>query len=306
MNGILPALANSAYERHRDALAKLAKNPPRTLLIEGATENCRLEAGKFWAMLHNCPASLAFLKNSGKGAPCLNCPVCKQISQGEWNDLQIFDGRISNRQDDENPGTIKALRMENIRNLKALLASKPKNDGQRVILVQGMGISREEAQNSLLKALEEPAPGNLFVLLVSQRQQILPTLASRSFCFTFPWGSSSQEAAGEIKLLAELVGFLKTGHGFLDKISQKGQFDSSIAGNLLLEMQKALVRAASQKDISSPDTLDAFFARQNVAQIAQISRWIAESLEMLDLGVAPARVLEGLATRLFISGKQKI
>ena len=304
MSALLPELEGPALARQRALLCRLSRNAPRTLLIEGASETIRLEAGKYWAMLHNCPDSLATLQNGGEGAPCLDCAVCRQIALGEWNDLEIFDGRISNRQDEENPGPIKALRMENIRELKSLLASSPRGSGRRVILAQGIGISREEAQNSLLKVLEEPAPYNLFVLLVTQRRQILPTLVSRSFCLTFPWTGSEKEGADSAQYAAELGNFLATGQGFLEKMAQKGQMDASRAGQLVHEMQKAIVRAAAGKGSDQKNSLAAFFGRLNALEIARVSIWLSESFEMLDLGVAPARVLEGLATRLFMLGRK--
>lgn len=305
MASLLPVLDHPEYEPAKKILSRLAANPPQTLLLEGATEETRLQLGKYWAMLHNCNNSS--IGDAARIQPCMTCQECRLIATGELRDLQIFDGRISNRQDEENPDIVKSLRMENIRELKTVLASKPQSSGKRVILVQGMGITREEAQNSLLKVLEDPVPHNLFVLLVSQRQQILPTLVSRSFCLSLPWNDASAPVQRDSSVLFDEFGlFLENGRGLLDKLGQKGQLDATSASLLIFEFQKSLVRVmAASKIETSCDR--AFTKLSNFPQkIFSVSKWLSDSLEMLELGVAPARVLEALATRLYVLLRQSV
>ena len=76
--------------------------------------------------------------------------------------------------------------MDNVRGLKSVISDPPHNPGFRVVILAGIETTRTEAANALLKALEEPSPSTLFVLLTPQREQILPTLVSRSFYFTLP------------------------------------------------------------------------------------------------------------------------
>lgn len=304
MPSLLPALEKKEYEPVTRVLARLAENPPQTMLLEGGTEEDRLQLGKYWAMLQNC--SHATVQEGYGSRPCLTCKACRLIASGDWRDLQIFDGRISNRQDEEKPDIVKSLRMENIRDLKSVLAAKPQNSEKRVILVQGMGITREEAQNSLLKVLEDPVPHNLFVLLVSQRQQILPTLVSRSFCLSLPWNDARSSYASMDKpaLYDDFCLFLENGRGLLDKLGQKGQLDTNGAAMLIFELQKTLVRVlASSKTDCALDKVFAAIAH-SPEKIFSVGRWLSDSLEMLDLGVAPARVLEALASRLYVLMRQ--
>lgn len=306
MPELLPELEKPLYANALDMLGRLAIHPPPVLLLEGATADVRMAAGKYWAMIHNCRQTQAKLQAGHACRPCMTCQECRQIVSEEYTDLHIFDGRISNRMDEEKPGPIRAMRMENMRELKGLLASRPRGRGKRVILLQGIGITREEAQNSLLKTLEEPASGNLFVLLATQRQQVLPTLVSRSFCLTLPWtGSCDATPDGEAAdWLVQMENFLKTGQGFLDKISRKGQVDQVLAGSILLEMQKSLARAMSKKKMEAQRPLDGLFGKLSAAGLVSVSRWIGESLDMLEPGVSPARVMEALATRLFLLCRQ--
>lgn len=306
MPALLSELDDPLYAGKLEILENLAVEPPAALLLEGGTERLRLAAGKYWAMLQNCPQAQTRMRQGEKPVPCCNCATCRQIANEDWIDLLIFDGRISNRLDEEKPGLIRAMRMENMRELRSRLASAPRGEGKRVILLQGIGATREEAQNSLLKVLEEPAPHNLFVLLVGQRQQILPTLVSRSFCLALPWRSSVDGQPPEelADLLAQMENFLLSGRGFLDKIAQKGKLDANQAALLVLELQKALVRAMTKSDSAKKTGLDTVFARLDARGIATASRWLSESLDMLGPGVAPARIMEALASRLFLLCRQ--
>lgn len=63
-------------------------------------------------------------------------------------------------------------------NLKPVIGSKkPVN---RVVLIEDAHYSSAEAQNALLKAIEEPPAGTVFVLTAISDTSVLPTIASRS------------------------------------------------------------------------------------------------------------------------------
>jgi len=62
--------------------------------------------------------------------------------------------------------------------LKAVIGSqKPVN---RVVLIEGAHTASTEAQNALLKAIEEPPAGTVFILTAESDTAVLPTIASRS------------------------------------------------------------------------------------------------------------------------------
>lgn len=288
----------SVYSDQLAILDSLAKNPPQSLLLEGGSAGGRLNLALYWAMTANCES----VRSCAAERPCLKCATCHQILAREYPDTLLYDGRIGNRQDEENPGIIRALNMVNMRQLKSLLGTQPRNAARRIVIIDGMSVVREEALNSLLKVLEEPSPHTLFTLLAPLRDQILPTLVSRSLCITLPWKSAANT---ENSALAEELGvFLQTGRGFLNTIAAKGALDACIAQNLLLDCEYALVKTLEK---SKPQTaLEKFFKTLNkeAAALAQIRIWLNEAREMLDLGVNPARCLEGFASRVNILGKQ--
>lgn len=290
---LLPAVAGSAFDRLKTVLARLGNAPPQVLLLEGGNEEQRLDMARYWAARCNCPQAVG----RENASPCLICPVCLQIASGEYLDLAAYDGRISNREDEENPGLVRAFSMERVRELKSRLRDAPHGQGRRVVLLMGLGLNRDEAANALLKALEEPSPGTVFVLLAPQREQLLPTLVSRSFCLTLPWPDSRTRDAALAPWEEALAAFLRDGQGFLDKTSARGAVDQALAEGLLLACQKALSRVLAG-EAASP--LDAALAALDERGRAVCCRWLAEAQDMLRHGVTPARVLEALAARLFV------
>lgn len=301
---LLSAIAGPAFDRLRNLLDRLGESPPQVLLLEGGREEERLDLARYWAARCNCPRALQERgaaetgQSAGSGgSPCLACPVCLQIASGEHLDLAAYDGRISNRDDEENPGTVRAFNMPRVRELKSRLRDAPYGQGRRVVLLMGLGLTRDEAANALLKALEEPSPTTLFVLLTPQREQLLPTLISRSFCLTLPWPDSRAEDTEMRPWEDLLAGFLLNGQGFPERAAAKGAMDAALAGRLLLCCQKAMSRVLTCEPAARP--LDAALESLDARGRAVCCQWFSEAQEALQYGVTPARVLEALAARLF-------
>ena len=292
MDTLLPAIAHAAFDRLKAVLDNLGAAPPQVLLLEGGSEAQRMDTARYWAMRINCPTA------GTTGTPCLACPSCQQIAAGEHLDLAAYDGRISNREDEENPGPVRAFNMERVRELKVRLRDAPHGQGRRVVLLMGLSLTRDEASNALLKALEEPSNTTVFVLLAPQREQLLPTLVSRSFCLTLPWPDCHADDPAMQPWEDALAQFLVQGQGFLDKVAGKGAIDASGATRLLLCCQKAMSRILSGRH-NPARPLDAALVLLHGKGRAAACQWFAEAQEALNYGVTPARVLETLAARLF-------
>ena len=292
MDTLLPAIAHAAFDRLKAVLNNLGAAPPQVLLLEGGSEAQRMDTARYWAMRINCPTA------GTTGTPCLACPSCQQIAAGEHLDLAAYDGRISNREDEENPGPVRAFNMERVRELKVRLRDAPHGQGRRVVLLMGLSLTRDEASNALLKALEEPSNTTVFVLLAPQREQLLPTLVSRSFCLTLPWPDCHADDPEMQPWEDALAQFLVQGQGFLDKVAGKGAIDASGATRLLLCCQKAMSRIISGGH-NPARPLDAALIALHGKSRAAACQWFAEAQDALNYGVTPARVLEALAARLF-------
>ena len=282
------------FDRIREVLHRLAANPPQVLLLEGGTEPQRLAAARYWAACVNCQ------QPGGEGGPCLICPTCMQIDAGEHLDVLAYDGRISNADDEAHPGPIRALNMDNIRELKQKLRDAPHGQGRRVVLLMGVEQNRSNAANALLKALEEPSPSSCFVLLAAQREQLLPTLVSRSLCLTLPWPDSLSRDPALQPWEEALALFITSGRGLFERTGARNALDPRLAVKFLSDLLKSLRRVSYCNDhaLCPLDTALALLPREKRVQCCF---WFNEAQEALGFNVTPARVLEALAARLHVT-----
>ncbi|MBE3550099.1 MAG: DNA polymerase III delta prime subunit [Brockia lithotrophica] len=78
------------------------------------------------------------------------------------------------------------LRMDDVRGLRDFLALAPPRGRRRVVWVELREPPLPEAQNALLKLLEEPPTGTLFFLAARSPEGLLPTVRSRLLPLVFP------------------------------------------------------------------------------------------------------------------------
>ncbi len=129
-------------------------------------------------------AAHLFCTDAGSLEPCGVCPGCLQFASGNHPDfLSIQPEGVS-------------IKIDQIRALKKQLAFSPFAGGMRVVLIDQAQTMRREAGNSLLKLLEEPPPDNLFLLIASEAEPILPTILSR--CQVIAFAPLAYELAAEI------------------------------------------------------------------------------------------------------------
>ncbi|HEU5004706.1 MAG TPA: AAA family ATPase [Candidatus Saccharimonadales bacterium] len=74
------------------------------------------------------------------------------------------------------------ISIDSIRQIpRALYLQIPGNAAvKRVILIEDAQLMNPEAQNALLKSLEEPGGGTIFILTATDKAELLPTVASRA------------------------------------------------------------------------------------------------------------------------------
>ena len=109
--------------------------------------------------------------------PCRICRGCRQVASGNHPDLhrlapegpggQIRIGKAT----DPEPGTVRHLIGE--------LALLPVEGGARVVIVEQAHRLNDDAQNALLKMLEEPPAGVTIILCADDEECLLPTVRSR-------------------------------------------------------------------------------------------------------------------------------
>jgi len=276
----------------RQVLLRLADAPPQVLLLEGGVEDSRVAMARWWAALLNCAAR-------DPQGPCLHCADCLHIGAGEHLDLVFLDGRISNKEDkedEEKPGPVRALTMDRVQNLRKQLGEAPHGTGRRVVILAGLEAQiRIAAANALLKTLEEPLAHSVFVLLAPQREQLLPTLVSRSWVCTLPWPATADfsPAAGEWE--SALARFLEEGGGWFERTSVRG-LELARVQELLLACQKAL--AAVLAGQTERGLARCFASRLDARGLHAAGELLGRMQDALLYTVNPALAADALATEL--------
>jgi len=117
----------------------------------------------------------AVLCERGPKAPCGECPACRKSAALSHPDTLIVEP-------DEKSGTI---RLESVRRIRNKIAFKPFEAGAIAVILDGAGAMNPEAQNALLKILEEPPGPVVFVLIEADPALLLPTVRSRCQSLVF-------------------------------------------------------------------------------------------------------------------------
>ena len=111
------------------------------------------------------PASISEL-------PCGECSACRKALHGSWLDFT----EIAPEGDEDHAGHLK---IEQFKKLKATQGFGAFDGNFRITLIRDADRLTPQAANSLLKILEEPPSGWIFLLTASDPSLLLPTLVSR-------------------------------------------------------------------------------------------------------------------------------
>ncbi|MFH0812344.1 MAG: DNA polymerase III subunit delta' [Pseudomonadota bacterium] len=107
------------------------------------------------------------LCSSNGSESCGNCAACIQADRGNHPDLIIIEPKN---------GTIT---IDSIRTLKQQLSRKSFFGGYKICIIDEAEKMNVQAENALLKTLEEPSPKTVIILVTGQPYLILPTVRSR-------------------------------------------------------------------------------------------------------------------------------
>jgi len=102
-----------------------------------------------------------------EGKECDKCKSCVEFNSGNNPDFKMIepDG--------------KTIKIEQIREMQTKVAEKPVNSGKKIYIIDDADLMTKEAQNCLLKTLEEPPEYIVIILIVSNENRVLTTIKSR-------------------------------------------------------------------------------------------------------------------------------
>ena len=160
-------------------LERWQSRPPHAVLLTGregvGLDDLAFETAR--ALLCETPVR--------SGRSCGQCAACNWFAQGNHPDFRLVQPEALDTpaEGSESPSTkekkSEQIKIDQIRDLQNFLSIGSHRGGRRVIVVRPAHAMNPATQNSLLKSLEEPGPGTLFLLVSAEPHRLLPTVRSR-------------------------------------------------------------------------------------------------------------------------------
>ena len=195
-SSVLP-ISSIVLEHHLKSLGesmrqwvKLKRVPP-VLLLSGSRGIGKREIGYFlaqWILCENSglveaetslfgnpSAEIAAPRDGDTPSPCGKCARCLKALHGSWVDFT----EVLSEADEDADNKSNTLKIDQFRELKTKLGFGAHEGFYKFILIPDADRMTMQAANSMLKLLEEPPSGWVFVLTASDPTIILPTILSR-------------------------------------------------------------------------------------------------------------------------------
>ena len=246
MSGIPQAL-DALFEqqpRVRDYLAHavLEGRLSHAYLFVGAPGAGMEEAAEALAMCVVCP-------NGGDGT----CGECIRVRHRTHPDVRFVE-----------PGGVAGYRIEQVRELVADVALTPRRAKGKAYILGRAELLRGSAANALLKTLEEPPAGVLFVLLARSEDAVLPTIASR--CQEVPFRVVPAEDA--VRVVVRRAGVEPGRARIALSVAQTPEAACRLLGSpTRLELRRTVVRTLAE--LPADDAWDVLVAARGLVSACQ-------------------------------------
>jgi len=148
---------------------------------------------------------------------CGECASCKRIARGVHLDVLVIE-----------PGDSGSIKIEQVRDAIDRADYRPFEGKRRVVIIDHADALVAQAQNALLKTLEEPPSASVFILVSAMPDSLLPTVLSR--CPRLRFGPLSA---------ADVAGALIASHGYSDADARAAASDADGSIGRALEMNSA-------------------------------------------------------------------
>jgi len=191
----------------------------RQAVVRGRVPQTLLFAGPEGVGKHRVAVALAQAINCPKvheGIACGACPACTRIARGKFSDVvEVDNGDLASI-------SIKAIRER----VLDLVGYRPFEGQRRIFIIDPADALSVQAQDALLKTLEEPPPGAILILISAYPDSLRPTVLSR--CRRVRFGVLTE---------AEVAQVLIEGHQMAPALAQAraGLSGGSVAHALALD-----------------------------------------------------------------------
>jgi DNA polymerase-3 subunit delta' len=228
--------------------------------------------------------------NGDGGDACDRCPACHRTGKGLHPDLLVG----------EPEGATQTLKIERVRELVREIDGRPFEAAARAVLIDDAHAMTEQAQNALLKSLEEPPPTSHVFLITPSPQTLLPTIRSR--CQTLrlgPLPASLLEQALVSRLsLTPAEARLRVSVS-AGSLGQALAFEGEAYGALRDELLRLLAALVSGGVVDRMEAAETLADRDDVPLAIGILRTLLRDVAALHAGAPPETLLNAdVADRL--------
>lgn len=229
-------------------VALSSKRLSHALILEGKNEETRFLAAKEIAKAILC-------KSRDSVEPCKSCSACIKCEKDVHPDLYILKK--------ETDSTM--IKVDAIRSLKAKALVYPNDGDKSVFIISEAQYMNVQAQNALLKILEEPSEHVCFILTCPSKSSFLETIISRTTAYSlgeeeYDEGKNDKAEPGE-KLADELLSIFVSSNEFyfLQKTAlfqkDKTLFCSVLTSMIPIIRDSLIIKSGGKELISGyPDT----------------------------------------------------
>lgn len=130
--------------------------------------------------------------------------IAGQVRAGSHPDFRVLE-RLPKDPKKPEAGLARSIKVDQIRELQPMFATRPTYSNRRIVIIDSIDDCERSAANALLKNLEEPPAGTIFLLISHAPGRLLPTIRSRCRVLRFEPLSDAEVAAILREALPEAV-----------------------------------------------------------------------------------------------------
>jgi DNA polymerase-3 subunit delta' len=237
-------------------LQELRTRPLHGLLFKGSQGIGKLD------LAINFAQSLLCQHPDDSGFACGTCPSCHWFGQNSHPDFRLLQPEtltLGGEEPESGKKPSKQITIDQVRGLADFIGMSAHQGGRRVVVIYPAEAMNINTANALLKNLEEPPQGLLFILVSHKPQQLLPTILSRclSFALSAPDAASASRWLAEQGVKNPAEALAASGFAPMQAVQQDQQLGS--------EERNKLLRAVRQ-----PAGLDVFALAEALQKTEQV------------------------------------
>lgn len=168
-----PPLGQGAEFAQDVALARRLRLP-HALVITGLRGGGKSTVLQWLAAALLCPSTL------DETEPCGGCRTCARVASGQHPDLHRMARATHESEVKQDKLSFTSILVRQVRAAQEALARHAVEGRARVLCIHDADAMENEAQNALLKTLEEPGENTFLLLEATRVDHLLPTVRSRA------------------------------------------------------------------------------------------------------------------------------